>query len=138
MAGQFSVTILNLDDSGQLLCKNLIDVNYSQPDNVGSSIVGLTTDAAGAIIDPTSFIVSDTSGTVTFGVSFPGGTSLTGCAVTATISNGGKEEASDHKNNISVDCSRANPGRAPNAPDSLGLGHWPTTPPCAVRRVLRV
>lgn len=106
MPGNYSVMISNLSDAGQLLCKNLIDVDYSQPDDTGSSIVGLTTDADGASIDPLSFTVSDTSGIVTFGVSFPPRTSLTGRVVTATISNNGTEQASNQKTDISVECNR--------------------------------
>lgn len=106
MPGNYSVMISNLYDAGELLCKNLIDVNYSQPDDAGSSVVDLTTDAAGAIIKPPSFTVSDTSGIVTFGVSFPGGTSLSGCTVTATITNNQTQQASNQKTDISVECNR--------------------------------
>jgi hypothetical protein len=110
MPGQFTVTIDNLATGGQLSCENNIQVSYTQPDNVATSSVALTTDAAGATITPASHNATATSGTVMFRVDSTPGTSLTGKTVTATISNGGSVQASDPKTNISVQCPPTGPG----------------------------
>jgi hypothetical protein len=114
--GQFTVRITNLADGGQLTCSNDIDVNYTQPPSVGDSTVALTIDVPEATINPPSYPVSDTAGTLSFNVTFPNGTILSGKNVIATITNNGTVRATDPRTNISILCPQIVPPIPPVPP----------------------
>jgi hypothetical protein len=100
---QFSVSITNLQNGGQLGCSNTIDVSYTQPGISAPSTVALTTTAT-ATVSPASVSVNNPTGTVQFTVTVPPGTNETGKTVEATITNEEEVQESDTKTGISAVC----------------------------------